>query len=177
MSTWIRICDLNTTRGSDCKIQSSLPASMSPLPNQVFFCRNRCLASAIKVSFIGLMVLIFASCAPQSVNKAAGLQISGLVIENQTQMWVSAAQLMVPATGRFVSCGNISPQSMCSTGFPETDYTGNPVQITWSQAGQIHSTAEFVLDPPEDLDIGKPAVVRVVITAPGAAGAVIVQDL
>jgi hypothetical protein len=150
---------------------------MIVITKQVFLRRNRYRASAVKVLVVGLFMLIFASCTPQPVNKAAGLQITGLVIENQTQMWVSAAQLLVPITGRFVSCGNISPQSRCSTGFPETDYTGNPVQITWSQAGQIHSTGEFVLDHSEDLDIGKPAVVRVVITAPGVAGAVIVQDL
>lgn len=145
--------------------------------NQVSLRRNRYRVSAVKVLLVGLCVLIFASCAPRPVNKVAGLQISGLVIENQTQTWVTAARLLVPVTGRFVSCGNISPQSRCSTGFPETDYTGNPVQITWSQAGQIHSTGEFILDPPEAIDLGKPAVVRVVITAPGAAGAIIVQDL
>lgn len=149
---------------------------MIVLSTQVFFRQCRHLASVVKVLLVGLFVLTFAACASQPVNRAAGLQITGLVIENQTQMWVSAARLLVPVTGRFVSCGNISPQSRCSTGFPETDYTGNPVQITWSQAGQIHSTGEFVLEPTEDMDIGKPAVVRVVIAAPGSAGAAIVQE-
>lgn len=114
-------------------------------------------------------------CAAQARHPAFGLKIDGLVIENQTQMWVSAARLLVPVTGAFVSCGNISPKTSCATTFPETDYSGNPVQVTWSQAGQIHSTGEFVIQPPDDIDVDRPAMVRVVITAPGSAGAVIVQ--
>ena len=98
-----------------------------------------------------------------------------MVIKNQTQAWVSAARLLVPVTGNFVSCGNISPGSMCSTTFPETGYTGNPVEITWSQGGQIHSTGQFVLQLPEQLDREKPVLVQVVITGPTSAGAVLVQ--
>ena len=114
-------------------------------------------------------------CVAQSRNPLSGLKIEELVIENQTRIFVSAARLLVPATGVFVSCGNISPKSRCATTFPETDYSGKPVQITWSQAGQIHSTGEFVIQPPGDIDMDRPAMVRVVITAPGSAGAVIVQ--
>ena len=120
--------------------------------------------------------VLFQGCASQTVNPAPGLKIEGLVIENQTRMWVSAARLLVPITGAFVSCGNISPESRCSTTFPETDYSGNPVEITWSQAGQIHSTGEFVIQPPDDVDVDRPATVRVVISAPGSAGAALVQS-
>ena len=122
-----------------------------------------------------LCVILLSACAAGPVDRAPPLQLEGKVIENQTQMWVSAARLLVPVTGNFVSCGNIPPGSMCSTTFPETAYTGNPVEITWSQGGQIHSTGQFALQLPEDLDKDRPAAVRVVITAPGSAGAVIVQ--
>ena len=97
------------------------------------------------------------------------------MIENQTQMWVAAARLLVPLTGNFVSCGNISPQSSCATTFPETDYTGNPVEITWSQGGQIYSTGQFVIQLPDDLDPDRPVVVQVIITGTGSAGAMILQ--
>ena len=90
-------------------------------------------------------------------------------------MWVSAVRLLVPVTGNFVSCGNISPESRCATTFPETDYTGNPVEITWSQGGQIYSTGQFVIQLPDDLDPERPAVVQIVITGPGSAGAMIFQ--
>jgi len=121
-------------------------------------------------------VALLQACAAQPVNPAPDLKIEGLVIENQTEMWVSAARLLVPVTGAFVSCGNISPGTRCSTTFPETDYSGNPVEFTWSQGGQIYSTGEFVMQPPDDVDLDRPAAVMVVIAAPGSAGATIVQD-
>ncbi len=123
----------------------------------------------------GLCTLLLMACASRSVDSTPPLQIEGLVIENQTQMWVTAARLLVPVTGNFVSCGNILPESRCATTFPETDYTGNPVEITWSQAGQIFSTGQFVIQLPDDLDLDRPAVVQIVITGPGSAGAMIVQ--
>ena len=129
----------------------------------------------LRVVTFCLCVALLPGCASQTGISASGLKIEGLVIENQTLMWVSAARLLVPATGGFVSCGNISPESSCATTFPETDYSGHPVQVTWSQAGQIHSTGEFVIQPPEDIDLDRPAVVRVVIAGPGSAGAAIVQ--
>ncbi len=129
----------------------------------------------VKMGLACICVWWLFSCTSQSVNRDPVLQIEAMLIENQTLMWVSAVRLLVPITGNFVSCGNISPQSMCSTTFPEASYTGNPVEITWSQGGQIHSTGEFVLQLPTDMDEDRPAVVHIVISAPGSAGAVIVQ--
>ena len=123
----------------------------------------------------GLCTLLLMTCASMSVENTPPLQVEGLVINNQTQMWVSAARLLVPVTGNFVSCGNISPQSSCATTFPETDYTGNPVEITWSQGGQIYSTGQFVIQLPDDLDPDRPAVVQIIITGAGLAGAMLVQ--
>jgi len=118
---------------------------------------------------------LLSACASRPAERVPLLQIEGLLIENKTQMWVTAVRILVPATGNFVSCGNITPQSMCSTTFPETSYTGNPVEVTWSQGGQIYSTGEFVIQLPVDLDTGKPARILVVITGPGLAGAMITQ--
>jgi hypothetical protein len=153
---------------------------MTAISLQVFtFCNHRFIYTA-RVTLLSLCVLFVNACASQAVdgpvNSAEGLQIKGLIIENQSLMWVTAARLLVPATGNFVSCGNITPNSRCATTFPETDYSGNPVQITWSQGGQIHSTGDYKLELPEDIDITKPAMVRVIITAPGSAGAIITQD-
>ena len=123
----------------------------------------------------GFCTLWLFGCASGSVEHHPPVQIAGMVMENQTQMFVSAVRLLVPDTGNFVSCGNISPQSMCSTTFPEATYTGNPVEITWSQGGQIHSTGRFVLQLSGDLEKNKSAVVRVVISGPGSAGATLTQ--
>lgn len=120
-------------------------------------------------------MLLLVGCASTAGKTATSIDIEGLKIENQTQMWVSAVRLMIPATGGFVSCGNIAPGSMCSTGFPEIAYSGNPVEITWSQGGQIHSTGEFELIISDSIDADKPAMVQVIITGPGSAGAGLVQ--
>lgn len=130
----------------------------------------------LKPVLTGVCALLFIACTGVPVDSRPLIQIDGMVIENQTRMYISAVRLLVPITGQFVSCGNISPESMCSTTFPEAAYTGNPVEITWSQGGQILSTGQFAMQLPDDLDENKPAVVRVVISSPGSAGAMIVQS-
>lgn len=129
----------------------------------------------VKFISTSLCAFLLTACASKPVEQVPPLQIEGLAMNNQTQMWVTAARLLVPATGNFVSCGNIPPGSMCSTTFPETAYKGNQIEITWSQGGQIHSTGLFVLQLPADLDDTKPAYVRVIISGPGTAGAAIFQ--
>jgi len=129
----------------------------------------------VKLVVTGLCTLLLLACASRPKDSGPPLILEGMVIENQTQMWVSAVRLLVPVTGNFVSCGNISPESSCATTFPETDYTGNPVDITWSQGGRIYSTGQFVIQLPGDLDRDRPAMVHIVISGPGSAGAVIVQ--
>lgn len=121
-------------------------------------------------------ILLLCACASSTTGAVPPLQIEGAKIENQTDKAVSAVRILVPVTGSFVSCGNIAMHSMCSTTFPETSYTGNPVEITWSQAGQIYSTGQFNLRLPDDLEPGLPAMVHIVIAGPGSAGAVIVQN-
>ena len=121
-------------------------------------------------------VLCIVACAAPPVDRVVPIQIAGMVMENQTQMYIKAARLLVPVTGNFVSCGNIPPASMCSTTFPEAVYSGNPVEITWSQGGQIHSTGQFKVHLPADLDRNRSATVRILISGPGLAGALIVQS-
>ncbi len=120
-------------------------------------------------------ILTLAACAAGSDTRETLVQISGMVMENQTEMYLSDVSLMVPATGGFVSCGAITPGSRCATTFPEVAYSGNPVEITWRQAGQTHTSGQFHLQIPADLDKHKPAKVQVVISGPGLAGAIIVQ--
>lgn len=132
-----------------------------------------CLMFRLTIACLCIMPLVTCSTGPVERNPV--IEISGVVIENRTLMFISAVRLMVPATGNFVSCGNISPESMCSTTFPGSAYSGNPVEITWSQAGEIHSTGPFAMQRPNELDDSRSAMVRVVITGPGAAGAIILQ--
>ena len=130
----------------------------------------------IKLAIMGFFSIWLFACAAKPVDDAPPVQITGMVMQNQTQMYVSAVRLLVPVTGNFVSCGNIPPGSMCSSTFPEAAYTGNPVEITWSQGGRIHSTGQFVVKLPSNLDNDRPAQVHIVISGPGLAGAMIVQS-
>ena len=129
-----------------------------------------------RVVLICLCVILLSGCASRSSESVLTLRIDGMLIENKSQMWVSSVRVLVPATGNFVACSTINPQSKCSTTFPETAYTGNPVVITWRQGGGDHSSGEFVIQLPAGLDYERPARVIVVITGPGAAGAVITQN-
>jgi hypothetical protein len=130
----------------------------------------------LKLIMIALGTLSLFACAAAPVEKAPTIQISGMVMQNQTQMYVSAVRLLVPATGNFVSCGNMPPESRCSTTFPEAAYTGNPVEITWSQGGEIHSTGQFSVQLPGKLNRDRPAKVHIIISGQGLAGAMIVQS-
>jgi hypothetical protein len=121
---------------------------------------------------VGLVLMT--ACAVQPDN-AKVLLIDGLKIENRTQLPVSAVRVLVPATGGFVSCSSISAQSMCSTSFPETRFSGNPIEISWRQSGQAYSTGQVELNLPEGVITDMPAMVHVVIVAPGSAGALLVQ--
>ena len=130
----------------------------------------------LRLAITGFVTLYLFACTTVPEDDAPPVQITGMVMENQTQMYVSAVRLLVPVTGNFVSCGNIPPGSMCSSTFPEAAYTGNPVEITWSQGGRIYSTGQFVVQLPSDLDNDRPAQVHIVISGPGLAGAMIVQS-
>lgn len=125
---------------------------------------------------MGFFSIWLLACAAKPVDETPPVQITGMVMQNQTQMYVSAVRLLVPVTGNFVSCGNIPPGSMCSSTFPEAAYTGNPVEITWSQGGRIYSTGQFVVKLPSNLDNDRPAQVHIVISGPGLAGAMMVQS-
>ena len=119
--------------------------------------------------------LLVSACALGPGVDAKPVLIDGLKIENRTMLPVSAVRVLVPATGGFVSCSIISAQSMCATTFPETAYSGNPIEISWSQAGQAYSTGQVELSVPVEIAAGVPAMVHIVIAGPGSAGALLVQ--
>jgi hypothetical protein len=123
-----------------------------------------------------LLLLLFVSSLAGCATSGDGppddvpeIMIDGLTFFNLGQAWVSAARILVPATGQFVSCGNIAPAGRCATGFPEQVFSGNPVEITWSEGGAIHSTGALRLDPsPAVVEAGR-ARVQVLLLGPGQA--------
>lgn len=120
--------------------------------------------------------LLVAACGSRERAVNPPLTITGTRLENRTSMWLSAVRVIVPATGNFVSCGNIAAGGQCSTTFPELAFTGNPVEVTWSQGGQIWSTGPLELQPDASvLEAGR-ALVQVVIVGAGSAGVVLLPD-
>jgi len=126
------------------------------------------------------LALCLAACnslmLPAGNQDAATLLIRGLVIENRTQAFVSSARLLIPASGQFVSCGNIAPGANCATSFPEQRYSGNPVEVRWSQAGHEWSTGELQLEPKENTAKVGQGQVRVVIAGPNSAVVELMQS-
>lgn len=101
--------------------------------------------------------------------------IDGIEIRNELAYPVTDVMIEVPATGAFAGCGNLLPRTACSNAFEGVDYRSNAVLIRWKERGAEHSTGEFVIEIPADLRSGAPAVVEVVIFAPGEAGARLMQ--
>jgi hypothetical protein len=101
--------------------------------------------------------------------------IDGIVIRNELAYPVTDVMIEVPATGAFAGCGNVLPRTACSNAFQGVDYRSSAVLVHWRERGAEHSTGEFVIEIPERLQPGNPAVIEVVIFAPGQAGARLVQ--
>ena len=102
------------------------------------------------------------------------LQIQGLEFENRSGSPVTSIQLLVPATGNFVSCGRIEPGARCATRFPEVAYTGNPIEVKWFQGGAEWSTGAMSLNISNEARATGAGEVRVVVIAPGSAGVLLV---
>lgn len=134
------------------------------------FLRGLCRASSI------MLVLLLSACAgsEKPPKPAFNLQINGLIFENRSQSAVTAVRLIVPRTQNFVSCGNVPPGGVCSSRFPEVAYSGNPVEVSWSQQGQIWSTGVIEARVTEEVIEHGEAEVRVVIISPGSAAVLLV---
>lgn len=132
----------------------------------------------IGVAGVCVAALLHGCAAPPAGGVDAshpGVVIAGIEIRNELPYPVTDVMIEVPATGAFAGCGNLLPRTACSNAFEGVDYRSNAVAIRWKERGRDHSTGEFVIDVPADLQPGRPAVVEVVIFAPGEAGARLVQ--
>jgi hypothetical protein len=99
------------------------------------------------------------------------LQIAGIEIYNGLSYTVQDVVILVPVSGDYVSCGQILPDSSCSTSFPVRDYRENAVQVSWKEQGEPHSMAPFKLEAPTTASEGQQAYIRVEVFAAGQAGA------
>jgi len=122
---------------------------------------------------------LIAACSTPGAKKASvvpGINIDGVEILNQLQYPVSDVQILVPSTGAFVGCGTILGGTSCSTSFPGREYRRNAVQVTWKERGQPFSTGDFDIDVPRERSASQEYWIKVVIFAPGQAGAKLVKN-
>ncbi len=131
---------------------------------------------AATLLLIFLPVIALTACTSRGEMRPAGvvLRIDGLLFENRSRSPVSSIRLFVPGTDRFVSCGRIAPGAVCASRFPGVGYNGAPVQVTWVQEGNEWSTGAVSLSADPQVAAAGRAEVRVVVLAPGSAGAVLV---
>lgn len=77
------------------------------------------------------------------------IAVAGLIFYNQTASPVHNATLRVSKTHGLVACGVILSGKSCSTTFPRHEYQGNPIIVTWEQAGHTWSSGEFYVQLPD----------------------------
>ena len=124
---------------------------------------------------VSVLILVCA-CAPSPPAGGQGVAIDGLSFENRSSSPIDSIQLLVPASGNFVSCGLIAPGNTCASGFPGVAYHGEPIEISWTQGGEDWSTGRVTLEADEEIRLQGAASVVVVVLAPGSAGAVMVSN-
>lgn len=124
----------------------------------------------------GTVAGALAACAAVNPEPVPEVRISALVVHNQDSAFIAAVRILVPATGQFVSCSSIAPRARCAVAFPGGTWSGHPIEVTWSAAGNIWSTGEMKLEPGRDAVEAGSAQVHVVIAGPSSAGVSLVAD-
>jgi hypothetical protein len=127
-----------------------------------------------------LSAALLGACAslsePAPLPDSPAIAIGGLEIRNELPYPITDVMIRVPATGGFAGCGNILPRSQCVNRFENVDYRSDAVSISWSERGRAHETGEFRIELPEQAVPGAVYRVRVIVFAPGEAGARLVRD-
>jgi hypothetical protein len=130
----------------------------------------------LTILLTGIALFHSACSVPETAPSVpGGIEIEGVVIRNQLAFAVTDAGILALSTGNFVSCGNITARTACSTGFPNRNYSSGKLVVRWRERGVDQSTDEFELQIEGDIDAHRPAWIEVVIFSPGEAGARLVQ--
>lgn len=118
--------------------------------------------------YFGLFTFITA-CG--ELPKSNSITVAGLVFQNRTATPVYKAKLSVSKTHGLISCGVILPGKECSTTFPVRQYQGNPISVSWEQAGQAWSSGEFYVQLPRVPLADSPTIAVVTLGEHGSVNA------
>jgi hypothetical protein len=91
--------------------------------------------------------LFVSSCA--ELPKSNPLTVAGLTFHNTTSSPIKNARLRVNKTHGTVACGFILPYKECSTTFPQRQYQGNAITVSWQQAGKTWTATDVYVQLPE----------------------------
>jgi hypothetical protein len=94
-----------------------------------------------------LLGLFISSCA--ELPKTNHLTVAGLTFHNTTSSTIRNARLTVHKTHGTVACGFILPYKECSTTFPQRQYQGNAITVSWQQSGQSWTATNVAVQLPE----------------------------
>lgn len=114
-------------------------------------------------------------CGCETFSKTRSIEISGLIFQNNTSSHLYDVRLVVEKIRGVVSCSSIPAGKECSTTFPLRTYQGNPIRVLWQQNGNPFSSEQFLIELPESLVKGEPAMVLVIIGDWGRIVARLVQ--
>ena len=120
------------------------------------------------------ILLVVSACAELPTTNP--ITVAGLMFYNNTDAPIQNAKLSVTTTRGLVACGVVLPGKECSTTFPVRQYRGNPVIVTWEQAGQTWSSGEFYIQLPTASLAATPTIAVVTLGVQGAIDARLVPQ-
>ena len=120
------------------------------------------------------ILLVVSACAELPTTNP--ITVAGLMFYNNTDAPIQNAKLSVTTTRGLVACGVVLPGKECSTTFPVRQYRGNPVIVTWEQAGQTWSSGEFYIELPTASLAATPTIAVVTLGVQGAIDARLVPQ-
>jgi hypothetical protein len=112
-----------------------------------------------------MLITLTAGCS--NFPQYKGFIVDEVSFVNQTSMAVHDVAVTVEQTGGVVSCGYIPVSGDCTVGFPVRQYHGQPVKVSWQQAGKNWDTGEFIILPEKIKNPNQPVSVKVLLNPNG----------
>lgn len=121
-----------------------------------------------------LLGLFISGCA--ELPETNPLTVAGLTFHNATSTPIKNARLSVSKTHGMVACGFILPHKECSTTFPQRQYQGNAITVSWQHAGHTWTSTDVYVQLPEYPIPNRPATAVVTLGENGSISARLIQS-
>lgn len=125
--------------------------------------------NAKQLFYVFNLLVVLTAC--NNLTEKKSITVAGLVFYNDTSSPILNVKLNVSKTYEMVACGIILPGKECSTTFPQREYQGNPVMVSWEQAGQIWTIRTLEVQLPGDFVANQPTNAVITLGKNGSASA------